>query len=90
MHFGMILGICLMLLEVNRLPKCYQTSMRTLASKKEGSEEARVPDAIPSWCQEGAKGGGNPPPLWVGNSEERQKRIKGKRKVRKLGGKEGR
>ena len=39
------------------LPKCDQKSMRNSATNM--SEEARVPDRIPGWCQEGA------PPLSV-------------------------
>ena len=61
-------------------PKGFQQSMRKLTSKNIGSEETRVPDNIPGWCQEGGKGG----------SSEERKKTNGRRKVRKLGGKEGR
>ena len=64
--------------------------MRFYAMKKVGSEEARLPESIPSWCQEGGKGGGKPPPRGVGGSEERKKRRKeegkkGRREERRVG-----
>ena len=50
------------LLVVKTSPICYKKSMRKLASKKVASEDARVPNTIPGWGQEGGKGGGKPPP----------------------------
>ena len=50
--------------------------------QKIASEEARLPERIPCWCQEGGKGGCKFPP-WgrrFGRKEERKKRRKEERK----------
>ena len=70
---------CLELLGIKRSLKCHRKSRRKLASKKVTSE-ARVPESIPGWGQEGGNRGGKPPSWGGGGSEERKKRRKGKGK----------
>ena len=66
--FDLFLVQLLELLEVKRSPTCHQQKLRKLAEERIGSEEARVAEAIPSWWQEGGKGGGKPL-LGVGSLE---------------------
>ena len=80
MRFGSFLDMLLELLGIKRSPTCHQKSMRKLASKEVGSEEARLPETFPGWCQEGGEAEGKPRPLKVGGSEERKKRRKEERK----------
>ena len=73
MDFGLFWDRLSVPLGIERSLKCHKKYMRKLASEKVGSEEARLPKSVPGWCQKGFKGGGKPPPLGVGVSEERKK-----------------
>ena len=92
--FGMVFGSTFGALGGQKVAKMSSKIGAKICIEKIASEEAQLPEAIPSWWQEGVRGEVPPPPgvRRLRRMEEKKKRRKeeGKKEERKVGSKAGR